>query len=146
MQYGLFYLPTTLPSTRADGAARFRTILEQVAYGEELGFSSVWLAEHHFHAFAGMFSAPTVVGAAIAQRTASMRIGTAVLLLPYHNPLRVAEDYATLDCLSDGRLEFGIGHGFVAGPSSAAFVTRSTMPGVAGNSWPLTYWAFVVGL
>jgi alkanesulfonate monooxygenase SsuD/methylene tetrahydromethanopterin reductase-like flavin-dependent oxidoreductase (luciferase family) len=42
-----------------------------------------------------------------------MRIGTAVLLLPYHNPLRVAEDYATLDCLSDGRVEFGIGHGFV---------------------------------
>ena len=42
-----------------------------------------------------------------------MRIGTAVLLLPYHNPLRVAEDYATLDCLSNGRLEFGIGHGFV---------------------------------
>jgi alkanesulfonate monooxygenase SsuD/methylene tetrahydromethanopterin reductase-like flavin-dependent oxidoreductase (luciferase family) len=42
-----------------------------------------------------------------------MRIGTAVLLLPYHNPLRVAEDYATLDCLSNGRLEFGVGHGFV---------------------------------
>jgi alkanesulfonate monooxygenase SsuD/methylene tetrahydromethanopterin reductase-like flavin-dependent oxidoreductase (luciferase family) len=42
-----------------------------------------------------------------------MRIGTAVILLPYHNPIRVAEDYATLDCLSEGRLEFGIGHGFV---------------------------------
>src|SRR6185436_16054532 len=60
-----------------------------------------------------IFSAPTVIGAAIAQRTKNMRIGTAVLLLPYHNPLRVAEDYATLDCLSNGRLEFGIGHGFV---------------------------------
>jgi alkanesulfonate monooxygenase SsuD/methylene tetrahydromethanopterin reductase-like flavin-dependent oxidoreductase (luciferase family) len=54
-----------------------------------------------------------VIGAAIAQRTAKIRIGTAVTLLPYHNPLRIAEDYATLDCLSDGRLEFGIGHGFI---------------------------------
>ena len=113
MRYGLFYLPSSLPATRAEGAERFRTIIDQVAYGEEIGFDSVWLAEHHFHAFAGIFSAPTVIGAAIAQRTKRMRIGTAVLLLPYHNPLRVAEEYATLDCLSNGRLEFGIGHGFV---------------------------------
>jgi natural product biosynthesis luciferase-like monooxygenase protein len=113
MRCGLFYLPSSLPATRAEGAERFRKIIDQVAYGEEIGFDSVWLAEHHFHAFAGIFSAPTVIGASIAQRTKKMRIGTAVLLLPYHNPLRVAEDYATLDCLSNGRLEFGIGHGFV---------------------------------
>jgi len=113
MAYGLFYLPSSLPATRAEGAERFRTIVEQVAYGEEIGFESVWLAEHHFHPFAGIFSSPPVIGAAIAQRTATMRIGTAVLLVPYHNPLRVAEDYATLDCLSNGRVEFGVGHGFV---------------------------------
>ena len=113
MRYGLFYLPSSLPASRAEGAERFHTIVEQVAYAEAIGFGSVWLAEHHFHPFAGMFSAPPVIGAAIAQRTAKMRIGTAVLLLPYHNPLRVAEDYATLDCLSNGRVEFGVGHGFV---------------------------------
>ena len=113
MGYGLFYLPSSLPATRAEGAERFRTVIEQVAYGEKIGFESVWLAEHHFHPFAGIFSAPPVIGAAIAQRTEKMRIGTAVLLLPYHNPLRVAEDYATLDCLSNGRVEFGVGHGFV---------------------------------
>jgi natural product biosynthesis luciferase-like monooxygenase protein len=113
MGYGLFYLPSSLPATRAEGAERFRTVVDQCAYGEEIGFESVWLAEHHFHPFAGIFSAPPVIGAAIAQRTNSMRIGTAVLLLPYHNPLRVAEDYATLDCLSNGRVEFGVGHGFV---------------------------------
>ena len=113
MRCGLFYLPSSLPASRAEGAERFRKIIDQIAYGEEIGFDSVWLAEHHFHAFAGMFSAPTVIGAAVAQRTQKMRIGTAVLLLPYHNPLRVAEDCATLDCLSNGRLEFGIGHGFV---------------------------------
>jgi natural product biosynthesis luciferase-like monooxygenase protein len=113
MRYGLFYLPSSLPPTRADGAERFRTVVDQVSFGEEIGFDSVWLAEHHFHSFAGVFSSPPVIGAAIAQRTTRIRIGTAVLLLPYHNPLRVAEDYATLDCLSNGRVEFGVGHGFV---------------------------------
>lgn len=113
MRYGLFYLPTSLPAERAEGAVRFRTIVDQIAFAEEIGFYSVWLAEHHFHSFAGLFSAPPVIGAAIAHRTTRMRIGTAVLLLPYHNPLRIAEDYATLDCLSNGRVEFGVGHGFV---------------------------------
>lgn len=113
MNYGLFYLPSSLPATRAEGAERFRMLVEQVSFAEQIGFTSVWLAEHHFHSFAGMLSAPPVIGAAIAQRTTKMRIGTAVLLLPYHNPLRVAEDYATLDCLSGGRVEFGVGHGFV---------------------------------
>lgn len=113
MRYGLFYLPTEPPSNRTDAAARLRTVVEQTAYAEQLGFDSVWLAEHHFHSFGGIFSAPPVIGAAIAQRMARMRIGTAVILLPYHHPLRIAEDYATLDCLSEGRLEFGVGHGFV---------------------------------
>lgn len=113
MRYGLFYLPSSLPVTRAEGAERFRAVVDQISFGEKIGFDSVWLAEHHFHSFAGFFSSPPVIGAAIAQRTTKIRIGTAVLLLPYHNPLRVAEDYATLDCLSDGRVEFGVGHGFV---------------------------------
>jgi natural product biosynthesis luciferase-like monooxygenase protein len=113
MRYGIFHLPSLTPADRADGASRLHAIVEQAAYGEALGFDSVWLAEHHFHSFGGILSGPPVIGAAIAQRTTTIRIGTAVTLLPYHNPLRIAEDYATLDCLSRGRLEFGIGHGFV---------------------------------
>lgn len=113
MHFGLFYLPTLSPCTAAQGAERLRAVVEQTAFAEQLGFGSVWLAEHHFHPFGGLFSAPPVIGAAIAQRTSRMRIGTAVALLPYHNPLRIAEDYAALDCLSEGRVDFGIGHGFV---------------------------------
>jgi natural product biosynthesis luciferase-like monooxygenase protein len=112
MRYGIFHLPSLAPD-RSDGADRLCAIVEQSAFGEELGFDSVWLAEHHFHSFGGILSSPMVIGAAIAQRTSTIRIGTAVTLLPYHNPLRIAEDYATLDCLSRGRLEFGIGHGFI---------------------------------
>lgn len=113
MHWGLFYLPTSLPETAAQGADRYRAILDQVRYAEELGFEAVWLAEHHFQAFGGMFPSPAILGAAIAQRTETLRIGTAVVLLPYQNPIRIAEDYATLDLLSNGRLEFGVGHGFV---------------------------------
>ena len=113
MRHGIFYLPSLTPADCADGANRLHSVVEQSAYCEELGFDSVWLAEHHFHSFGGILSSPPVIGAAIAQRTSKIRIGTAVTLLPYHNPLRIAEDYATLDCLSGGRLEFGIGHGFI---------------------------------
>ncbi len=113
MRYGIFYLPSLSPADRVDGTSRLHTLVEQSAYAEALGFDSIWLAEHHFHSFGGMLSSPPVIGAAIAQRTTKIRIGTAVTLLPYHNPLRIAEDYATLDCLSRGRLDFGIGHGFI---------------------------------
>ena len=113
MRFGIFYLPSLTPADHANAAGLLHSIVEQAAYGEELGFESVWLAEHHFHSFGGILSSPTVIGAAIAQKTSKIRIGTAVTLLPYHNPLRIAEDYATLDCLSGGRLEFGIGHGFI---------------------------------
>src|SRR5262249_61137599 len=113
MHAGLFYLPSSLPATRAEGSDPSRIVVEQAGYAEELGFDSIWLAEHHFHSFGGLFSPTPVIGPAIAQRTARIRLGTAAILLPYHNPLRIAEDYATLDCLSQGRLNFGIGHGFV---------------------------------
>ncbi len=113
MHWGLFYLPTSLPTTPAEGAVLYRTVIDQVRFGEEIGFSSVWLAEHHFQKFGGMFPSTPMIGAAIAQVTKTIRIGPAVVLLPYHSPLRIAEDYATLDLLSNGRLEFGVGHGFV---------------------------------
>ncbi len=135
MHYGLFYLPSSLPTTRAEGSERLRTVVEQAAYAEQLGFDSVWLAEHHFHSFGGLFSATPVIGAAIAQRTAKIRIGTAVILLPYHNPLRVAEDYATLDCLSGGRLQFGIGHGFVKWEALRLEFRSMSCATVSGKIW-----------
>lgn len=92
MRYGIFYLPSLSAADRSDGSGCLRAFVEQAAYGEELGFDSVWLAEHHFHSFGGFLSSPPVISAAIAQRTAKIRIGTAVTLLPYHNPLRIAED------------------------------------------------------
>ena len=82
-----------------------------VDLAEELGVDSVWLAEYHFNVDRSGLSAPITVASAIAARTQRMRIGLAVHILPLGNPIRIAEEVATLDHISHGRLEFGIGRG-----------------------------------
>jgi natural product biosynthesis luciferase-like monooxygenase protein len=113
VRFGLFYLPTYPSSLGPTPDWVLREIVDECVLAEELGYSGVWLAEHHFHGFGGVLSNPPGVGIAIAMRTRRLRIGTAVTLLPYHHPLRLAEDYATLDVLSEGRLDFGTGTGFL---------------------------------
>ena len=77
---------------------------------EKLGAESVWLAEYHFIPFS-VLSSPVMVATAIASRTQRVRIGLGVLLLPLGNPIRIAEEIATLDHISQGRLDLGIGRG-----------------------------------
>ncbi|HJU28671.1 MAG TPA: LLM class flavin-dependent oxidoreductase [Candidatus Binataceae bacterium] len=89
----------------------YQNFFDEVAFAEELGFDSVWIGEHHFCRY--ICPAPQIVAAAIAQRTRRMRIGTAIALLPHHDPIRLAEDYALVDLLSGGRLDFGVGRGFI---------------------------------
>ncbi len=89
----------------------YKDFFAQVTYAEELGFESVWIGEHHFGRY--ICPSPPVVAAAIARSTKKMRIGTAVALLPHHDPIRLAEDYAMVDLLSGGRLDFGVGRGFI---------------------------------
>ena len=83
---------------------------EQVQYAESLGFYSAWLAEHHFTRYS-IGSSSLIVATHIAARTSTIRLGTAVLVSPLHNPIRLAEDTATLDVLSGGRLDVGFGRG-----------------------------------
>lgn len=108
MKFGVFFLGS---SPRKDYARTYSEILEQADYAEELGFDSVWLAEHHRSEF-GTMPRPAVMAAAIAERTARMRIGVGVSILPFDNPVRVAEDWAMVDVLSGGRLNFGAGRGY----------------------------------
>ena len=77
---------------------------------ERLGVESVWLAEYHFIPFS-VLSSPVMVATAIAGRTERIRIGLGVLLLPLGNPIRIAEEIATLDHICQGRLDFGVGRG-----------------------------------
>lgn len=113
MRFGLFYLPSYASADGPVPAGLLHEIVDQAVLGEQLGFAGVWLAEHHFHGFGGMMSSPAALGCAIAMRTQRLRIGTGIALLAYHHPLRVAEDYATLDVLSGGRFDFGVGTGFL---------------------------------
>jgi alkanesulfonate monooxygenase SsuD/methylene tetrahydromethanopterin reductase-like flavin-dependent oxidoreductase (luciferase family) len=88
----------------------FKETSEQVEYGEELGFCSAWIAEHHFSRYS-MGSSSLVLASHIAARTTTIRLGTAVLLPTLHNPIRLAEDTATMDAVSGGRLDVGFGRG-----------------------------------
>jgi len=89
----------------------YRGILDQIVTAEELGIDSVWLTEHHFCAD-GYTPSPLVIGASIAERTSRLRIGTNLMLLPLHDPIRLAEDSATLSLLSGGRFDLGVGMGY----------------------------------
>lgn len=108
MKMGLFYV-NECHDENYDRA--YGEMLEQIQYGEELGFESVWLAEHHFSAYGSMPS-PQVAAAAISQITKKMDIGIGVSILNFDNPVRIAEDYAMVDILSNGRLKFGAGRGY----------------------------------
>jgi alkanesulfonate monooxygenase SsuD/methylene tetrahydromethanopterin reductase-like flavin-dependent oxidoreductase (luciferase family) len=78
---------------------------------EDLGFDSIWPAEHHFTEY-GYCGSPALSLAAIAAETKRIRLGTGIVVLPFHNPIRVAEEFAMLDLMSDGRVDFGAGRGY----------------------------------
>ena len=113
MKFGLLYLPTYVPELDGPEATFYARMLEQIELADHLGYTTVWLTEHHFDVYGGTVPNPAVLGALIAARTRHIRIGTAVTVLPLHNPLSVAEDFAMLDVISGGRLDFGIGRGSV---------------------------------
>ena len=88
---------------------RLREITEQVVLAEEMGFEHVWFVEHHFLTEWAHSSAPEVMLAVLSQHTTKMRFGFGVVLLPVHHPLHVAAKTATLDIMSDGRVDVGVG-------------------------------------
>ena len=109
MKFGMLHLFES-PGERSE----HQMIEEQVslmAAAEGYGFDSVWPAEHHFSEY-GVCGSTVVSLAAIARTTKKIRLGTGVVVLPFHNPVRVAEDFAMLDHLSNGRVELGIGRGY----------------------------------
>ena len=109
MKFGMFYLFSDFGDIPQDQL--FNEVLEEIEYGEELGFESVWLPEHHFAVY-GMLGNPLTLAAAISQRTHKIKIGTAIMVLPFQHPLRMAEDAALVDVLSGGRLLLGLGRGY----------------------------------
>jgi alkanesulfonate monooxygenase SsuD/methylene tetrahydromethanopterin reductase-like flavin-dependent oxidoreductase (luciferase family) len=107
MEFGLFHEFQKSPETSEADA--FAQSFELVDAAERWGLDAMWLAELHFAPERSVLASPLILAAAVAQRTRRMKIGTAVQVLPLCHPLRLAEEAATVDQISDGRLIFGVG-------------------------------------
>jgi len=112
MKFGLFYLPTYLPQTR-DVTTHFDNIVEQVLFADRIGIDYVWMVEHHFVRHGGLCAGNFAFLSYLAGKTQRIRLGTGATVLPLNDPVRVAEMGATLDQLSKGRFDLGIGRGFL---------------------------------
>jgi alkanesulfonate monooxygenase SsuD/methylene tetrahydromethanopterin reductase-like flavin-dependent oxidoreductase (luciferase family) len=108
MKFGIF--STVTKADERSAQQLFHENLEQVVYAEELGYDSFWFAEHHFSNYS-MIASPNLMVAAASQRTERIKLGPAVNVLPFHHPIRLAEEGAMLDMMSNGRLQWGVGRG-----------------------------------
>ncbi|MBN8992092.1 MAG: putative FMN-dependent luciferase-like monooxygenase [Rhizobiales bacterium] len=110
----------------ATPAERYRLAAEQIRHAEKAGLDSAWIAQHHFHEGEGGLPAPFAFLGFVAAQTSRIRLGTGIVTLPLEHPVRVAEDAAVLDLLSNGRFELGVGTG--GNPSAfAAFGLDSAL-------------------
>ena len=111
VDFGLWYDFRNPEPWQIDFEQFYSERLDQIARAETMGFDSVWLTEHHF-CDDGYTPSPLVIHAAIAARTERMRLGTNLMLLPLADPVRMAEDAATLSLISGGRFDLGVGIGY----------------------------------
>mgnify|MGYP001987097196 CR=1 FL=1 len=110
MKFALF-LPASWSDKETVHQSRiYGEVVEQVQYAEELGFDSLWIAEHHSSRY-GIFPSLMPILAHIAAHTKTIRLGAGVSVLPFHHPIRLAEEAAMVDLLSNGRLNLGVGRG-----------------------------------
>ncbi|GIK80751.1 MAG: luciferase [Alphaproteobacteria bacterium] len=112
MEFGYFTLSDNHYESNTRSPNQFvADITAEALYADELGMHSAWIGEHHFNSL-GVLSCPDLVLAYIAARTKRIRLAPAVTVLPLHHPIRVAEQWATLDLLSNGRVDFAAGRGY----------------------------------
>ena len=112
MDFGYFTLSDNHYENNKRSANQFiEDITAEALYAEQVGMHSAWIGEHHFNSL-GVLSSPDLILAYIAARTHRIRLAPAVTVLPLHHPIRVAEQWATLDLLSNGRVDFAAGRGY----------------------------------
>ncbi len=111
VNFGLWYDFRNPARWRVPFERLYAETLEQITWAESIGFDSVWLTEHHF-CDDGYTPSPLVIAGAIGAGTQRMRIGTNLMLMPLHDPIRLAEDAATLSLVTSGRFDLGVGLGY----------------------------------
>jgi len=112
MDFGYFTLSDNHYENNPRSANQFvADITAEALYADQIGMLSAWIGEHHFNSL-GVLSSPDIVLAYIAARTKRIRLAPAVTVLPLHHPIRVAEQWATVDLLSNGRVDFAAGRGY----------------------------------
>jgi alkanesulfonate monooxygenase SsuD/methylene tetrahydromethanopterin reductase-like flavin-dependent oxidoreductase (luciferase family) len=112
MQYSIFSVQDHHPSFARTIPELYKEVLDQGILADQLGYDAFFVAEHHFHEY-GAVPNPAIFLTALAQHTKRIKLGPAISILTFHNPLTVAENYAMLDILSNGRLILGLGSGYL---------------------------------
>lgn len=112
MRHSIFSVQDHHPSLSRTVPDLYDQVIAQAQLAEQLGYDTFFVAEHHFHEY-GAVPNPAVFMAALAQRTSRIRLGSAISILTFHHPLTVAESYAMVDVLSNGRLTLGTGSGYL---------------------------------
>jgi len=113
MKLSMFSVVDYYPDQGRTRGQFYGQVLDQIELADDLGYNSFFVAEHHFTDY-GAFPNPTIALGAAAARTSRINLGAAVVVLPFRNPIQVAEDYAMLDQISDGRLVMAVGSGYLA--------------------------------
>lgn len=113
MRFSIFSVNDHHPRLERTVPGLYAQVMSQCELAERLGYDTFFCAEHHFHEY-GVVPDPAVMLSALAQRTRRIRLGTAISILTFHDPRRIAETYAMVDLMSGGRLVFGVGSGYLA--------------------------------
>lgn len=113
IKISIFSVNDHYPSMERTIPELYSQVMRQCELAEELGYDTFFCAEHHFHEY-GVVPDPAVMLSALAQRTTRIRLGTAISILTFHDPRRLAETYSMVDLLSGGRLVYGVGSGYLA--------------------------------
>lgn len=109
MDFGIMFFSSQADRT---GSAQYSLLIEAARFADEHGFCAVWTPERHFHEFGGIFPNPALTGAALAMATRNLEIRAGSLISPLHDSLRIAEEWAVVDNLSDGRVAVAFGSGW----------------------------------